>query len=62
MDTFEFAIEDDMFVLLPHGEITSRSYPEIERIITDNISCGVKTIIAVMDRVDFIEQSGFLFC
>jgi anti-anti-sigma factor len=61
VETFEFAIEEGVIVLLPDGDVTSRSYPDIECMVGENLSRGFNTIVAVMDRVDFIDSAGLVF-
>jgi anti-anti-sigma factor len=63
MKSFELATEEGIVVLLPEGDITARTYPEIESRISEKLQCGVTVVVAVMDRVDSIDIAGlgFLF-
>ena len=61
MKSFEYTLEEGLIVLMPDGGITSRSYPEIESMIADNVPRGYTKVIADMARVEFIDSSGLDF-
>ena len=61
MNIIEYTMEEGVIVLIPDGSITSRSYPEIEKKIADNVPRGFKKVVADMGRVEFIDSAGLVF-
>ena len=57
MECFAIAKEEGLIVVLPEGDITSRRYSGIERVVEKNINRN-KTVIINMERVDFINSEG----
>jgi len=60
MEKYTFFTQKDLVVILPYGDIKSRSYPKLERKIIRELKPNIKLIIN-MENIKFLDSHGIVF-